>query len=63
MTAPTGNVRVPVRVPNTLRELVGGERTVTVDVQLPDATETVSVASVLDALAVEHASPRAPGSG
>ena len=55
MTAPTGTVRVPVRVPNTLRELVGGERTVTVDVQLPDAEEAVSVASVLDALAVEHA--------
>ena len=63
MTAPAGTVRVPVRVPNTLRELVAGERTVFVDVAVDIAVDVenpghdvpVTVAAVLDALAVQHA--------
>ncbi len=67
MTAPAGTVRVPVRVPNTLRELVAGERTVLVDVTVDIAVDIavnvenpghdvpVTVAAVLDALAVQHA--------
>ena len=55
MTSPAGTTQVPVRVPNTLRELVGGERTVLVDIEGSDDTGTVTVAHVLDALAVEYA--------
>jgi molybdopterin converting factor small subunit len=71
VTAPARIVQVPVRVPNTLRGLVAGERTVVVDVPVDVAVDVpvdvavdvehpgndvpVTVAGVLDALAVRHA--------
>ncbi len=43
-------MKVRVRVPTALRELVAGSQTVVVDVD----GDNVTVGSVLDALAVEH---------
>jgi molybdopterin converting factor small subunit len=52
-------MKVRVRVPNALRELVAGAQTVDVDVIGADgsadaAGDPVTVGSVLDALAVDH---------
>ena len=53
-------MKVRVRVPTALRELVGGSQSVSVDVASGAASSTdaadgaVTVGSVLDALAVEH---------
>jgi molybdopterin converting factor small subunit len=44
-------VKVQVRVPTALRELVGGARSIAVEV---DGDESASVAAVLDAVALEH---------
>ncbi|MDY7101833.1 MAG: MoaD/ThiS family protein [Actinomycetota bacterium] len=49
-------MKVQVRVPTALRELVAGARSIAVDV--PDGTSnggpTVTVAAVLDAVAADH---------
>ena len=54
---PEPAMEVRVRVPTPLRELVAGERTVVVDVVSTESAEdggTVTVGSVLDALAIAH---------
>ena len=55
MTASAATIRVPVRVPTALRQLTGGARTVLVELEPPGADGAVTVAAVLDALAVGHA--------
>jgi molybdopterin converting factor small subunit len=56
MTTADATVAVVVRVPTALRELTGGERTVLVEIEPPPGGHgAVTVASVLDALAVAHA--------
>jgi molybdopterin converting factor small subunit len=56
VTTAGATVQVPVRVPTALRQLTGGERTVLVEVASPPGgRDAVTVAAVLDALAVAHA--------
>jgi molybdopterin converting factor small subunit len=45
-------IKVRIRVPTALRELVAGAQTVTVDVE--PGGDRATVGTVLDALAVEH---------